>query len=86
MANRSNDEVAGAATGSSGVVIETARLRVRSYRDDDLADLVALAGNWEIARWVSTFRIPTPKPTGMSGSLACKRTTRPDGRIALLSR
>ena len=40
------------ATGSSGVVIETARLRMRAHRDDDLADLVALAGNWEIARWV----------------------------------
>jgi RimJ/RimL family protein N-acetyltransferase len=36
-------------------MIETARLRMRAHRDDDLADLVALAGNWEIARWVATI-------------------------------
>src|SRR5215510_16102762 len=35
--------------GAPGV-IETERLRMRAHRDDDLADLVALAGNWEIAR------------------------------------
>jgi RimJ/RimL family protein N-acetyltransferase len=64
LANRSNDEAAGAATGSSGVVIETARLRVRSYRDDDLADLVALAGNWEIARWVATIPHPYTEADG----------------------
>ena len=46
------------AIGSSGVVIETARLRMRAHRDDDLTDLVSLAGNWEIARWVVT--IPHP--------------------------
>jgi RimJ/RimL family protein N-acetyltransferase len=31
------------------VVIETERLLLRSYRDDDLADLVALVGNWQVA-------------------------------------
>jgi hypothetical protein len=40
------------------VIIETERLRIRAHRDDDLADLVALAGNREIARWVGT--IPHP--------------------------
>ena len=47
-----------------GVVIETARLRIRSYRDDDLADLVALAGNWEIARWVGTIPHPYTEADG----------------------
>jgi RimJ/RimL family protein N-acetyltransferase len=46
------------------VVIETARLRIRSYRDDDLADLVALAGNWEIARWVATIPHPYTEADG----------------------
>jgi hypothetical protein len=70
----------------SGIVIETVRLRIRSYRDDDLADLVALAGDWQIARWVGTIPHPTPKPMGASGSLACRRTTRPDSRAASQSR
>jgi len=39
-----------AASRPSGVVIETPRLRLRSYRAADLADLVTLAGDWEIAR------------------------------------
>jgi hypothetical protein len=43
-----------ASVGKPGVVIETTRLRMRSLRDDDLADLVALIGNWEVVRWVST--------------------------------
>jgi RimJ/RimL family protein N-acetyltransferase len=43
---------------ATGVIIETERLRMRAHRDDDLADLVVLAGNWEIARWTST--IPHP--------------------------
>jgi [ribosomal protein S5]-alanine N-acetyltransferase len=64
LANRPSDEAAGAATGSSDVVIETARLRIRSYRDADLADLVALAGNWEIARWVGTIPHPYTEADG----------------------
>ena len=52
------------ATGSSGVVIETGRLRMRAHRDDDLADLVALAGNWEIARWVGTIPHPYTEVDG----------------------
>jgi RimJ/RimL family protein N-acetyltransferase len=31
---------------------------MRAHRDGDLGDLVALAGNWEIARWTSS--IPHP--------------------------
>jgi len=41
-----------------GIVIETARLRLRSLREDDLAELVALIGNWEVAQWVSA--VPHP--------------------------
>jgi 8-oxo-dGTP diphosphatase len=41
-----------------GVVLETARLRLRSLRDDDLTDLVAEIDNWEVVRWVS--RVPYP--------------------------
>ena len=44
--------------GATGVIIETERLRIRAHRDGDLGDLVALAGNWEIARW--TVKIPHP--------------------------
>jgi 8-oxo-dGTP diphosphatase len=51
-------------TGSSRVVIETARLRMRAHRDDDLADLVALAGNWEVARWVATIPHPYTEMDG----------------------
>jgi [ribosomal protein S5]-alanine N-acetyltransferase len=64
LANRPGDEAAGAATGSSGVVIETPRLRIRSYRDADLADLVELAGDWEIARWVETIPHPYTEADG----------------------
>ena len=48
----------------SSVVIETARLRLRSLRDDDLAELVALIGNWEVARWVSSVPHPYGEADG----------------------
>lgn len=51
-------------TGLYGVVIETARLRMRAHCDDDLADLVALAGNWEVARWVGTIPHPYTEADG----------------------
>jgi hypothetical protein len=41
------------------VVIETRRLRLRSYRETDLLQLVSLINNWEVARWVSTL-LPHP--------------------------
>jgi len=53
-----------AAAGAPGVVIETSRLRMRSLRDDDLADLVALAGNWQVARWLSTMPHPYTEADG----------------------
>ena len=40
------------------MIIETVRLRLRAHRDDDLKDLVALAGNWQVVRWLS--RLPHP--------------------------
>jgi RimJ/RimL family protein N-acetyltransferase len=40
------------------VVIETTRLRLRPHREDDLAALVALAGDWHVARWLSTMPHP----------------------------
>src|SRR5215472_1462606 len=45
-------------------IIETARLRIRCYRDDDLADLVILAGDWEVARWVGTMPYPYTEAAG----------------------
>jgi RimJ/RimL family protein N-acetyltransferase len=50
--------------GASGVTIETERLRTRAHRDDDLADLVALAGDWEIARWTGTIPHPYSEADG----------------------
>jgi len=47
-----------------GVVIETERLRLRSLRADDLADLIALIGNWEVTRWVSSVPYPYSEADG----------------------
>ena len=58
------DRPRAASAGAPGVVIETARLRIRSLRDDDLTDLVALIGNWEIARWVSSVLHPYSEADG----------------------
>jgi 8-oxo-dGTP diphosphatase len=38
--------------------IETARLRLRPLRDDDLDRLVSLIGDWDVARWLA--RVPHP--------------------------
>jgi hypothetical protein len=43
---------------STSIVIGTARLRMRAHPDDDLADLVVLAGDWEVARWVGMMPHP----------------------------
>jgi RimJ/RimL family protein N-acetyltransferase len=51
-------------TRAPGIVIETARLRIRSLGDDDLADLVALIDNWEVARWVSSVPHPYSEADG----------------------
>jgi RimJ/RimL family protein N-acetyltransferase len=44
--------------------IETARLRLRSFSDEDLADLVTLANNWQVARWLSTMPHPYTEADG----------------------
>src|SRR5690242_16715598 len=49
---------------AAGVVLETARLRLRSLRDADLADLVRLIDNWEVARWVSSVPHPYTEADG----------------------
>jgi len=64
LATPTIDPAGTAAPASSGVVIETARLRMRSYRVDDLADMVELAGNWEIARWTGTIPLPYTETDG----------------------
>jgi RimJ/RimL family protein N-acetyltransferase len=46
------------------VIIETTRLRVRSLRDDDLADLVRLIDNWAVARWLSSVPHPYTETDG----------------------
>ena len=35
------------------VILETARLRLRPFRDEDLAELVGLADDWAVAQWLS---------------------------------
>jgi RimJ/RimL family protein N-acetyltransferase len=37
---------------------------MRPLRDDDLADLVGLAGNWEVARWLATMPHPYTEADG----------------------
>ncbi|HYD99170.1 MAG TPA: GNAT family N-acetyltransferase [Alphaproteobacteria bacterium] len=39
-------------------VLETERLRLRPFRADDVAPLVALLGEWQVVRWLS--RMPWP--------------------------
>jgi 8-oxo-dGTP diphosphatase len=47
-----------------GVVIDTARLRLRPHRDADLAEMVALIGNWQVARWVGNVPYPYSEANG----------------------
>lgn len=54
----------GIPVGASAVVIETNRLRMRALHDGDLADLVTLANNWQVARWVSTMPHPYSEADG----------------------
>jgi RimJ/RimL family protein N-acetyltransferase len=49
---------------ASGIVIDTARLRLRPFREDDLGELVCLIGNWEVARWVSNVPHPYAEADG----------------------
>jgi hypothetical protein len=50
--------------GATGVIIETERLRMRAHRDDDLTDLVVLAGNGKSHAGRVRYRTPTAKPMG----------------------
>ena len=45
-------------------VIETPRLRLRPFRDGDLADLVALAGNRAVSRWLAAMPNPYAEAHG----------------------
>ena len=65
------------------IALETARLRLRSLREDDLANLIALIDNWEVARWVSRVPHPSAKRMGESGLLSFGKTMRRAGRGAL---
>jgi len=64
LRTRSTNQMRTASAGATGVVIETERLRIRSLRDDDLPDLVALIGNWEVVRWVSSVPHPYTEADG----------------------
>jgi hypothetical protein len=76
------DHPRAASADAAGVVIETKRLQIRSLRDDDLADLVALINNWEVARWVSSVPHPYSEATGETGLHSCSKTTQPVVRCA----
>ncbi len=52
------------AAEAPGVIIETERLRIRPLGYDDLADLVRLIDNWEVARWVSSVPHPYTEADG----------------------
>jgi RimJ/RimL family protein N-acetyltransferase len=45
-------------------VIGTSRLWLRAYRDDDLPDLVSMAGTWEVASWLSALPFPYTEDHG----------------------
>jgi 8-oxo-dGTP diphosphatase len=53
-----------AASAGAGSGIETSRLRLRPLRDDDLADLVILIDDWEVARWVASLPHPYTEADG----------------------
>jgi RimJ/RimL family protein N-acetyltransferase len=59
--------------------IETVRLRIRCYRDADLPYLVTLAGNWEVAQWVSLMPHPYTEPAGRDW-IECVKADHATGR------
>ena len=67
------------ATMPTGIVIETARLRLRAFDDDDLADLVALADDWEVAQWLAHLPHPYREADGR-GWIAHVRQAHAAGR------
>jgi RimJ/RimL family protein N-acetyltransferase len=58
------NELAPSTGKTSGFMIETTRLRIRSLRDDDLPDLVMLINNWEVARWTASVPYPYTEADG----------------------
>src|SRR5207248_8453375 len=50
--------------GRPDMVIETGRLRLRRLREGDLTDLVGLAGDWLVARWLATMPHPYTEADG----------------------
>jgi len=62
-------KLAGLKMRAMSVVIETGRLRLRSHRDDDLGNLIGLAGNWEVARWLITLAHPYSAADGQRNGL-----------------
>ena len=54
----------GTEQNGQGVVIETRRLRLRSYRETDLLQLVSLINNWEVVHWVSMVPHPYTEAHG----------------------
>src|SRR5712691_3277815 len=73
------DQLRAPSAEAPGVVIETARLLIRSLRDDDLADLVALIDNWEVASWVSSVPHPYTEADGREW-IACVQQDHVTGR------
>jgi RimJ/RimL family protein N-acetyltransferase len=51
-------------TAQIDTVIETARLRLRAHRHDDIALLVCLAGTWDVAACLSTLPHPYTEAHG----------------------
>jgi len=49
---------------SAAIVLETPRLRLRCLRDGDLAALVSLAGDWQVARWLAKMPHPYSETDG----------------------
>ncbi len=45
-------------------IIETARLRLRPFRDADLDDLVTMADDWDVARWLAAMPHPYTQAIG----------------------
>jgi RimJ/RimL family protein N-acetyltransferase len=63
----------------SGIVIETSRLRLRAFLDEDLAALVALANDWSVAEWLAALPHPYGEEHG-SGWIAHVRANHETGR------
>ncbi len=57
-------EQAHGSTAAADIMIETRCLQLRSFRNSDLAGLVGLLNNWEIARWVSSVPHPYTEADG----------------------